>query len=212
VDFNDDGTIVYGDKKKYDARGRLITWSFYNKFHKIYNVIDEYRYDGNDNLIFWRHYQSLDPVVTSEDTFTYNESGLPTYISSMDHRSNYRNERKLIYDANYDLVTDVYYMNGELFDSCCYKYDSDGNQLSLFSFHLNGDTASWTTYKYNGHGELVKELCYSYKKGEHKPKLEEYTNEYEYDHKKNLTKLIKYWTKNGKLVPHEMTINKFTYY
>ncbi|MBQ2934257.1 MAG: hypothetical protein IJE02_06570 [Clostridia bacterium] len=141
-------TYEYNDKclkvKKSELYNNKVIFDFYYSYDKNNNLISEsygsmvveYEYDDKNNLI---------RVISSDRTYLNGTDDIDEYI----------------YDDNGNLVKEIL-LNGA--DVNEYEYDSDGRVTLKINYQRADKNSPYyknsrTTYKYDGYGNLIKEVC-----------------------------------------------------
>ena len=139
--------------------------------------IYEYQYDPNGYLIHDIYYNSDDNSVLIDESYTNDENGRPTYITTLTGTTTYvyddsgnvidsvvRTEDSVVeimYTYNGDLlVYEKEYISDKLCYETSYQYDDNGNMIlkSETSYDLahGGSDKSQNYYEYDEDGNLVK--------------------------------------------------------
>ena len=164
-EYRTDGTHQYHYEATYDATGKLKSDSN-NRIHKDGTAYSgKYTYNakgvvlsGVSNSTYYEDGELIN-TKTEINTLTY-ASGYPSYSKSIGYKNGvlssvyeyyYADTTNGDYRGNVTGEKDSYYIDGVLYSTNEYAYDSEGNQISCTTkyYDANGNVIDSYVYNYN---------------------------------------------------------------
>lgn len=164
--------------KEINHNGQKYTYSYDNFGHLVMRTLPDasridFIYDERGNLTTETHSDS--EGILDEFKYSYDEMGRKSQFGVF--RRDYQDANGL-YDYLYDAAGHIQTvrMNQEIIRS--YSYDSFGNRTGVEEVNPLTGTASKTTYEHDERGGIIRTIS------------GDFTEEYEYDHRGNVTKQL----------------------
>ncbi|MFD2512572.1 hypothetical protein ACFSRY_01725 [Pontibacter locisalis] len=183
--YDSDGTLVNKWVYEYNDKGKETGRAYYfygdlvekevNKYDEAGNLTEQYAYDYNDSLKYKREIRydekgNVKEIEADRDLF-WGRRNIYTY----NEEENTVAERTFYEDSTFNFRT-------------IYRFDKKNNLVGLETYDSEGTLQDSTIYTYDKMGNEVQARTYS-PQGK---RINQTTNKYEYDRKKNWIRKIEY--------------------